>query len=234
MRNQGRVKDYNEEETRRGLWHATLAGGAAGIWGNLLNSPSPGVSGPYPNADHLLTYGRFWRDRFLRGMVRCPGLTDGICLRTPQHDRLVFYAESVNSIQMDLSGMPAPAQAVAVDTVAPYAEVDLGTLNPEAQTFNAPSQSDWAVAVGDFDPPPVQPDAGVAEDGGGSGDDAGTADAAATVDASGDDGGGSAKGGCSCRSAGMRGRGPGRFLMLLFVLAFLFAVSFARGRRFRS
>ncbi|MFW5645527.1 MAG: hypothetical protein ACOCZL_06405 [Bacteroidota bacterium] len=28
-------RDYDEEETRRGLWHHAMAGGVAAIWGNL-------------------------------------------------------------------------------------------------------------------------------------------------------------------------------------------------------
>ncbi len=36
IRDEGRSKDYTPEDTRRGLYHSTLAGGVANIWGNLL------------------------------------------------------------------------------------------------------------------------------------------------------------------------------------------------------
>lgn len=39
---------------------------------------------------------------------------------------------------------------VAVDTLKPYRELDLGMLEPGKQTWKAPYRSDWAVAVGRF------------------------------------------------------------------------------------
>ena len=41
------VKDYTPELTRRGLWHAMMAGGVGGIWGNLLPEADHGGSVPY-------------------------------------------------------------------------------------------------------------------------------------------------------------------------------------------
>ncbi|HLS27516.1 MAG TPA: fibronectin type III domain-containing protein, partial [Opitutales bacterium] len=50
----------------------------------------------------------------------------------------------------------------AVDTLKPYQEIDLGMLDATSQTWTAPYQSDWAIAIGSFSsdlPDPVEPDA---------------------------------------------------------------------------
>jgi hypothetical protein len=146
-------KDYTEAMTRRGLWDSTMAGGAANIWGN--ESPIPpdnGGSHYYPNAKHLLTNGRFWRDRFNKDLVRDNALTNGVCLRK-SNTSYVFYKESTSQITMNLTGMASSKKAVAVDCIADYEEIPLGTYTAANQTFNAPYSSDWAVSVGDADPP---------------------------------------------------------------------------------
>ncbi|MHC4727204.1 MAG: hypothetical protein ACYS17_08215, partial [Planctomycetota bacterium] len=60
-------KDYNEELTRRGLYHSTMAGGAANIWG-IDPDISPG--GVFPNKNQIKTYSVFFHDkgRFLADM----------------------------------------------------------------------------------------------------------------------------------------------------------------------
>ena len=68
-------KDYNEELTRRGLYHSTMAGGVANIWGIHPNI-SPG--GVYPNKSQIKTYSVFFNDkgRFLADMVPANQLSD--------------------------------------------------------------------------------------------------------------------------------------------------------------
>ncbi len=141
-------KDYDEEMTRRGLWHSAMAGGVANIWGNLVNSPADGTSAPYPHPHWSRTYADFFRDRFLPEMVRDNTITDGVCLRTPDWRRFVFYRENTDSVSMDLSKMPVAMRAVAVDTLQPYKEIDLGTMKPGKRKWTAPHKSDWAIAVG--------------------------------------------------------------------------------------
>lgn len=46
--------------------------------------------------------------------------------------------------------MDGPQPAIALDTMKPYAELDLGTLDPAERTWRAPYRSDWAIAVGAF------------------------------------------------------------------------------------
>ena len=148
-------KDYDEEMTRRGLWHATMAGGVAGIWGHMDGRPEANngleSSAPYPNADEILTYFTFFEDRFLYDLERCNDLTSAVCLRTPDNLNFIFYAEDVAEIQLDLTGMPNGLPMFAVDTRQPYAEIPVD-LTAGDQTWSAPHSSDWAIAIGEFQP----------------------------------------------------------------------------------
>ncbi len=84
-------------------------------------------------------------------MIRATELTDGVCLKRPSDRHFVFYKESTNSIQMDLSKMSGSQAAVAIDARKPYAEIDLGESVPRRKwTWTAPHRSDWVIAVGDF------------------------------------------------------------------------------------
>jgi hypothetical protein len=149
FRIRGRPKDYTMEETRRGLWHSAMAGGVANIWGNLKHGEAPGGgSCPYPRPGWIRTYSRFFDHRFALHMVRDNAITNGVCLRTSDSTRLVFYREDASSLEMDLSEMPEPLPGVAVDALKPYAERELGALEPGRHSWDAPYPSDWAVAVG--------------------------------------------------------------------------------------
>ncbi len=148
-------KDYSEELVRRGLYHSTLAGGVANIWG-IHPSLSPG--GAFPNKHWIKTYSVFFhgKSRFLPDMVTKNNLSsnpDTRVLRSGKTSSLVLYRESTATIQIDLSSMTKPSPVVAVDTKKPYAEIRLGNLKPELQTLKLPSTSDWVVAIGRFKPP---------------------------------------------------------------------------------
>jgi hypothetical protein len=140
-------KDYDFDMTRRGLWHSTMAGGAANIWGNLLDPRPDGMSHPYPNKHQIKTWSLFWKSRFKKQMIRDNSLTEGVCLKAPGR-LLVFYKEDADSIEMNLAEFAAGFRAIAVDTKAQYKEIELTDLKPNpAQRFKAPHNSDWAVAV---------------------------------------------------------------------------------------
>ena len=152
---EGSGKNYTIEQTRRGLWHSTLAGGSANIWANLTKPDGSytkgGQSHSYPNAEQLKTYSAFFFDnhRFRKDLQRDNDRTDGYCLRDGQ-THYIFYKENTSSIEMDLSGMSGPQSAVAVDATKKYREIDIGPLKPGSHTWNAPHNSDWAIAVGHF------------------------------------------------------------------------------------
>jgi len=143
------LKDYNEELTRRGLWDSTMAGGVANIWGNLDGATSD-ASVAYPHKEWIKTYAVFFKHRFLNGMVRDNDLTDGVCLKLPQHTHFVFYKENTDSITFDLSDIPAKLPCIAVDACKPYEEIKIGLRAAGKTTWKAPYVSDWAVAVGAF------------------------------------------------------------------------------------
>ncbi|MHC4124703.1 MAG: DUF5060 domain-containing protein, partial [Planctomycetota bacterium] len=143
-----RSKDYNPDMTRRGLWHSTIAGGAANIWGYLLPATDSDLSNPYPNRNQILCYSKFWQGRFKKNMVRDNNLTDGYCLKEPD-GLCVFYKEDTDGIRMNLSGLVEPIKAVAVDTKADYKEIEIEAVKAKSyQLFKAPYKSDWAIAAG--------------------------------------------------------------------------------------
>jgi hypothetical protein len=133
-------KDYNEEETRRGLWHHIMAGGVGAIWGNMDGT------GVYSNKDQLKCFSVFWNDRnrFKKDMEPDNSRTDGYCLR--EGDKYyVFYKEDTDKLMYGFDGRTK--KVVAVDTKKPYQEIDLGRMKPGDHVFNAPHVSDWAIAV---------------------------------------------------------------------------------------
>ncbi|MCP5095931.1 MAG: DUF5060 domain-containing protein [Chloroflexi bacterium] len=152
------TKDYSMQSTRQGLWDSAMAGGVGNIWGNLTGDTSSNdgsdTSLPYSNPEWVKTNARFFDGRFMLDMERCNELTNGVCLQRPNNQDFIFYGENVSSLQLDLSGMSGAGTAVAVDAKKAYAEINLGTLQPIDQTWNAPYASDWAIAIGSFDDEP--------------------------------------------------------------------------------
>lgn len=165
----GRRKDWTEEETRRGLWQSTMAGGVGNIWGHLNANDKVAGTGVYGNKDELKTYSTFWfyKGRFLPGMTRTNQRSDDTDEARPNdvnrdrntrvlmasRDQVIFYRQDASSIHMDLSGMSEPQPAIAVDTTKPYREIRIGPVRPGEQTWTAPHRSDWAIAVGRFEKP---------------------------------------------------------------------------------
>lgn len=135
-------KDYDETLTRRGLWHSTMAGGVANIWGKLTGGPE------YDNPHWIKTWARFFEDRFHKELEVDNSLADGVCLATPDRSLLIVYKEGAQEIEIDLSGFTVPIEAVAVDALKPYEELPITGLSADAQTWQAPYESDWAIAVG--------------------------------------------------------------------------------------
>ena len=159
-------KDYTMLETRRGLWHSTMAGGVANIWGNLVDADGANngtsSSAPFPNPEWIRTYADFFDLRFLPGMTRCNALTDGVCLADEASGLYLFYKENTDQVQLDLSGLGEDQYVVAVDTAVTYTEIQVGLLPAVDQAWTAPYVSDWALSVGVFpglEPPTPTPTA---------------------------------------------------------------------------
>ncbi|MFH1613671.1 MAG: DUF5060 domain-containing protein [Planctomycetota bacterium] len=146
-----RQKDYTEELTRRGLYHSTLAGGCANIWGNLVPESTPGWgSQAYPHPEWFKTYALFFKHRFLADMVPDNRITNGLCLKCPDNKSFIFYKENMSFIEIDLSVISSPLPAVAVDTKKAYQQIRFDTIAPGRHIWQAPYESDWAIAVGIF------------------------------------------------------------------------------------
>ncbi|MBI5669314.1 MAG: DUF5060 domain-containing protein [Chloroflexi bacterium] len=139
---------WTMERTRQSLWWYAMAGGVGAIWGYRGGNR-------YPNPEQILTFNRFWENRFLLDLERVNSGSSTRVLRAD--DRYVFYQENTNAIPLDLSALTGRQPAVAVDTKKAYAEIDLGVLQPGSQTWTAPYVSDWAIAVGWFDAGEAQP-----------------------------------------------------------------------------
>ncbi|MAX24459.1 MAG: hypothetical protein CMJ19_08140 [Phycisphaeraceae bacterium] len=133
-------KDYNEEETRRGLWYHTMAGGVAAIWGNLDGD------GIYKNKEELKCFSVFWNDhhRFRKEMEVANYLTNGYCLKSGSTS-YVFYKESTAELEYRFYG--ASKDVIAIDTKKGYEEISLGRKKSGKYIFYAPYESDWAIAI---------------------------------------------------------------------------------------
>ena len=133
-------KDYNEEETRRGLWYHTMAGGVAAIWGNLSGN------GGYSNKDALKCFSVFWNDkgRFRKDMVISNGGSDAYCLSDRQR-LYVFYKEDAASITYHFEGKPKLIKLI--DTRKAYREIPAGKKKAGLYTMELPYASDWALVA---------------------------------------------------------------------------------------
>ena len=155
--NAQRSKDYTLAEMARGMWHSTMAGGVANIWGNLTSDGSTHDAGinegerpssSFNNIDALRTYRRFFQNRFEPGLINCDGDGDAACQRRADNSARTLYRESTNTITVNLSGHVGGGRLVAVDTRRGYSEIDLGPVPQSTTTVQLPYASDWAVAIG--------------------------------------------------------------------------------------
>ncbi|MBS3735151.1 MAG: DUF5060 domain-containing protein, partial [Phycisphaerae bacterium] len=136
----------SEDKLRRQLWLCNMGGGVSAIFGNKGDWSRD----PYSHPEYFKTFFAFWQDRFAHTLSPQKGSSGTYCLMSSDKSCGVFYAESAESVAMDLSGMSGPQPAVAVDTKKAYREIDIGPLTPGEHTWKAPYKSDWAVAVGTF------------------------------------------------------------------------------------
>lgn len=143
------------DQTRQLRWRMAFAGGVGGWWGCPFGQDPIFSNGTdYPNSDQLECMSIFMNDkaRFALDMETQTDITDGVALKSVSLDRFLFYREETSTIRMDLTDLKGGSgKAIAVDTKKAYAEVDLGTISAEEQTLDLPYQSDWALAVGDFE-----------------------------------------------------------------------------------
>ena len=140
----GESQTYDMDFTMELIWRLGMAEGSGAIWG------SSKAGNQYPNPEWLKTFGTFFENYLRFDMSANEALSDGIGMNSASNEHYVFFKQETSSIQVDLSGMNGSQPVVAIDTRAPYQEVDLGTLDPTNQTIDLPHSSDWAIAVGNF------------------------------------------------------------------------------------
>jgi len=150
-------KDYSMEETRRGLWRSALAGGVANIWGNLVKESTKELidgnlycSEPYPKPEWIKTYSEFFDSRFLKNMIVDTNITDGMCLKDTPSSSYIFYKEETDFLTLNLPYNLKLPKVICIDTKLPYGEIPLDELKQGYQIWQAPYQSDWAIAIGNF------------------------------------------------------------------------------------
>lgn len=163
-----RSKDYTLDEMRRGMWHSTIAGGVANIWGNLTQADGVSYdsainngdrpSNVFSNSDALRTYRRFTDSYFEVSMRNCDDEADAYCQRRDNNSARNLYKQDTDRIQVDLSSHTGNRSVVAVDTKRAWAPVSLGAVDRGNVQISLPYVSDWAVTIGgDGDSPDPEP-----------------------------------------------------------------------------
>ncbi len=149
-------KDYDEELTRRGLWHSAMAGGVANIWGNFVPHEE-GInfrvlntlgSKPYKNKEQIKTYSQFFENRFLKEF-KSKRDEKSLVLYTPDYDKIIIYLENTDVINYENMHLKLDGPVIAVDTKSPYKEITVSVKEGEIN-WKAPYKSDWALAAGNF------------------------------------------------------------------------------------
>lgn len=133
-------RDYDLDQTRRGLWHSTLAGGVANIWGHRPDGQD--FSAPYPNEMALKTYSQFVSSKFTAPMEPDNTLIKtGYCLKS-ENKSAICYAEQPDAVELNIAAFSMPIKIVAIDTQKAYQEIDLPSSTPKFR-WQPPYTSDW-------------------------------------------------------------------------------------------
>jgi hypothetical protein len=147
-------KDYNETMIRKGLWHSSISGGVANIWGNLTDSncantgdcPSSPFNHPEWIKTNSLFFNRYFKHEFFKDVSFFNA--DTMVLHDPNFSKYMYYIENASMADLNLPKLEGEKNAVAVDTTQVYKEIPIGVAIQGMNTFKFPHQSDWAVAIG--------------------------------------------------------------------------------------
>ena len=140
--------------TRRLLWWEAMAGGMGGFFGFYPNSPHP-----YPNPEQLRAHYAFWHEggRFALDMEpRGDLVAGGHALWSPAMGSGVLYKEDAEGFSVQLPAAVDRQTVVACDArKGPFADGENVTFTASGTaslSFATPCRSDWACAVGRFEP----------------------------------------------------------------------------------
>jgi len=145
---------WGMDDTRQKRWQYAMAGGIGSWWGKYWN-----VTAVYPKPEQLITHRIFWEKYMRFDYVRGNDLSNGYVLKDiTSNKHFVAYKENTNTITFDMSNINGTLPVIAVDTKLEYQSIEVGVWGAGNQTWNAPYQSDWALAIGDFNSPvPILP-----------------------------------------------------------------------------
>lgn len=134
-------KDYDFEKTRKGLWHSTLAGGVANIWGH--KPKGRGYSEPYPNKEAIRTYRNTIDKYFKSGMSIEDQVVDGgTCLGATSH--LLCYVENSGKVSFQKGALKGISEILVIDTKEAYREI---RIDVRGQVIELTKTSDWAILL---------------------------------------------------------------------------------------
>lgn len=130
--------------TRRLLWWTQMAGGAGLILGYYPEDIPAYAGYPYPRAEQLRAFGRFWTRHAQLHSEPCPETAQAYALCGA--GKRILYKQNAKRIRFDTAGLPQRFQAEALDTVN-GTRLNLGWLTRGDIEFTAPRRSDWALAL---------------------------------------------------------------------------------------
>ncbi|MEM8756587.1 MAG: GC-type dockerin domain-anchored protein [Planctomycetota bacterium] len=140
----------DSDGTRLLMWRSAMAGGVGGWYGFFNQDPVFDNDIGYTNPAALKSHATFWRDRFELDMQPANELVENngdgtLAVRSEQAGTIVVFAEETDRVQLDFSDEISERSAVAVDTKAAYAELDIGVFPAHDTSWSAPYTSDWAL-----------------------------------------------------------------------------------------
>lgn len=143
-------KDYTEVMTIRGLWHSTMAGGIANIWGNLAlpdGTSNVSYSLPYENKEAFRTYNQFFHSKKRYSNTFQPVSREDVNILIAKFGPIpsyIIYSENCESINIGQLMDEMPTKIKAVDIYREYNEIDVLVV---AKQIQLPYKSDWALII---------------------------------------------------------------------------------------
>ncbi|MEE9429687.1 MAG: T9SS type A sorting domain-containing protein [Melioribacteraceae bacterium] len=137
--------------TRRLMWLEAMAGGMGGWFGFYPENAFAFGGYPYPNPEQLATFRKFWieENRFLLDMNTTKISSNFYSLESEQSNSVVLFKGDTDVIGFDFSSFENNS-IIAVDTKLEYSEIIVNNSSIVNSEWNAPYNSDWVLAIGDF------------------------------------------------------------------------------------
>ncbi len=148
------MKDYNEIMIRRGLWHSSMAGGVANIWGNLTDNDCANSgdcpSSPFDHPAWIKTHSLFFNRYFDYRLIKDSSIykPNTMILHSTDLSRIIMYTDNTTTVELKINKLLGSREVLAIDTKSAYIELPIGKARLGKNTFHFPYRSDWALAIG--------------------------------------------------------------------------------------